>query len=158
MFGSISEELDVKASIIQAWEVYSTLKIAMIIKSAFAQFSTIDILEGDGGVGTIVKITPHPGVPMGTAFKEKFTKIDHEKRVKEIKIIEGGYLDVGFTSYQMKLEFMENENEDSSCILRVTVEYEANEDVVANADANFVIKPLIDTLEVANKYIQNNKT
>lgn len=93
------------------------------------------------------------GVSVKPAFKERFTKIDHEKRVKEIEIIEGGYLDMGCTSYRITLEFMEKENEKSSCILRVTVEYEANE------DASFVtIKPLMNTLKFVNQYLQNNKT
>ncbi|CAH1430874.1 unnamed protein product [Lactuca virosa] len=152
MSGKISEEVEVKVSITEAWEVYSTLKLAMILQSELPHLYGVDILEGDGGVGTIIKVTPRPGVSVKPAFKERFTKIDHEKRVKEIEIIEGGYLDMGCTSYRITLEFMEKENEESSCILRVTVEYEANE------DASFVtIKPLMNTLKFVNQYLQNNK-
>ncbi|KAI3517107.1 hypothetical protein L1887_16315 [Cichorium endivia] len=154
MYGNISEELEVKVSRREAWEIYSTLKLAKIMQSELPHLYIIDVLEGDGGVGTIIKVTPRPGVSVKPPFKERFTKIDHEKMVKEVEIIEGGYLDLGCTSYRITLEFIEKQNENSSCIIRVTVEYEANE------DANCVVtaKPLMNILKFVNEYIENNKS
>ncbi|KAI3517109.1 hypothetical protein L1887_16317 [Cichorium endivia] len=154
MYGKISEELEVKVSIREAWEIYSTLKPIKILQSELRHLFAIDVLQGDGGVGTVIKVTPHPGVSVKPPFKERFTKIDHEKMVKEVEIIEGGYLDLGCTSYRITLEFTEKQNDNSSCIMRVTIEYEANE------DANCVVTamPFMDSLKFVNQYIENNKS
>lgn len=63
MFRKISEEVEVKATISEVWEVDSTFKHAMIIQLELAHLFTIDILEGDGGVGSVFKVTPNPGKP-----------------------------------------------------------------------------------------------
>ncbi|KAL0013134.1 hypothetical protein SO802_000203 [Lithocarpus litseifolius] len=56
-----------------------------------------ELTEGDGGIGTILKLTFPPGTPGFTDYKEKFTKLDNEKRLKEAEVTEGGYLEVGIT-------------------------------------------------------------
>ncbi|KAI3816218.1 hypothetical protein L1987_15909 [Smallanthus sonchifolius] len=155
MFTNISKEMEVKTSITKAWDVYSTLKLAMIIQSKLNHLFGIDILEGDGGVGTVIKVTPRSDVSGLTAYKERFTKVDHEKMMKEVEIIEGGFLEFGFTSYRITSEFLENQTDDSFTI-RVTFEYEADEDVVTNADATATIKPIMNMFEFANNYIENN--
>ncbi|KAI3695970.1 hypothetical protein L1987_78976 [Smallanthus sonchifolius] len=155
MFTKISKEMEVKASITKAWDVYSTLKLAMIIQSKLGHLFGIDVLEGDGGVNTVIKVTPRSDVPGLTVYKERFTKVDHEKRMKEVELIEGGFLELGFTSYRIKSEFLENQTDDSF-ILRATFEYEADEDVIANAEATASIKPIMSMFEFANNYIENN--
>lgn len=64
-------------------------------------------------------------------YKEKFTKIDNEKRVKETEVVEGGYLDLGFTLYRVRFEIIEKDI--NSCIIRSTIEYELKDEFAANA-------------------------
>lgn len=40
------------------------------------------------------------GTPGSKAYKEKFTKVDNENRLKELEVIEGAYLEMGFTFYR----------------------------------------------------------
>ncbi|KAL8224158.1 hypothetical protein R6Q57_019633 [Mikania cordata] len=54
MIRKVSEEVDVKASISKAWEVYgSPAKVGMIIQAEMGHLSSVVVLEGDGGVGTV---------------------------------------------------------------------------------------------------------
>ncbi|XP_076911479.1 norbelladine synthase-like [Bidens hawaiensis] len=152
MFSKVSKEMEVKTTISKAWDVYSTLKLAMIIRSELGHLFGIDILEGDGGVDTVIKVTPLSDVLMVPAYKERFTKVDHEKRVKEVEIIEGGYLELGFTYYRIRSEFLEHQKNDSF-ILRVTFEFEADEEVITNIDT---IKLIMNMFEFANGYIESN--
>ena len=77
--------------------------------------------------------------------------------MKVVDLIEGGHLELGFTSYRIIGEFFENQKVDS-CILRITVEYEASEDVVANADASVVtLESIMNIFKVANQYMAKNK-
>lgn len=68
---------------------------------------------------------------MFTSYKEKFTKIDDEKRVKEAEAVEGGYLDIGFIVYWVRFEIIEK-GEDC-CITRPMIEYDAKEEAATNA-------------------------
>ncbi|XP_071718368.1 norbelladine synthase-like [Rutidosis leptorrhynchoides] len=130
MLGKVSEEREVKASIGDAWEVYCSPKVGTIIQTELAHLFSVEVMEGDRGVGTIVKVAPCPGVSMRTPYKERFTKTDHEKKTREIEIVEGGYLDFGLTSCRITLELIEKSKVES-CIARLTLEYEASEEVAS---------------------------
>lgn len=71
------------------------------------------------------------GTPGFTSYKEKFTKIDDEKRLKEVDLIEGAFLDLGFSFYQVRIEIIEKEA--NSSIIKSTVLYELNEEFASNA-------------------------
>nr|WGU11340.1 norbelladine synthase 1 [Crinum x powellii] len=132
MKGSLSHELEVALPADELWEVYSTLRLAELAVELLPNvLSKVVVEEGDGGVGTVLNITLAPGFPGPTYSKEKFTKVDHEKRLKESIIAEGGYLELGFTSHLTRLEITEKEKDSS--IIKSTVEYEVDEEHKANA-------------------------
>ncbi|KAM3220939.1 hypothetical protein P3L10_020207 [Capsicum annuum] len=58
-------------------------------------------------------------------YKEKFVLVDDEKRVKEIEIVEGGLLDLGFNFYKIKLEIIEKD--DNPSIINFTTNFEIND-------------------------------
>lgn len=63
MHGEISHELEVKVPASEVWEVYGTIKLAnLLAKLLPAYVQKVEILVGDGGVGTILKITFPPGI------------------------------------------------------------------------------------------------
>ncbi|KAG0535131.1 hypothetical protein BDA96_04G340100 [Sorghum bicolor] len=62
-----------------------SLLLDQLVPQLFPQlFSKIEIVEGDGGVGTILLVTSPPaGISELESFKEKFTIVDNEKDIKE---------------------------------------------------------------------------
>ncbi|XP_071720246.1 norbelladine synthase-like [Rutidosis leptorrhynchoides] len=151
MFGSLSEEVEVKVAVDEAWQVYGTMKFADIAAEVILE--RLDVIEGDGGVGTIIKVTFKPGSEI-SYYKEKFTIIDNEKRVKEAEIIEGGYLDIGFTLYRVRIEVKDNTNDNtrSSCLVKITIEYELKEEAAANASL-VTIEPYVVLMKFANEHL-----
>ncbi|KAK9120539.1 hypothetical protein Syun_018156 [Stephania yunnanensis] len=115
----------------------------------------VELVEGDGGVGTVLKVTfpPVPGLGF-TNFKEKFTKIDHENRIKESDVIEGGYLTLGFSLYRVIFEIIEKDAESST--IRSVIEYEVGEEFAKNATL-VTTKPLEAIAEAIAKYIIDGK-
>nr|GMD61141.1 S-norcoclaurine synthase 2-like [Ipomoea batatas] len=109
VFGAVSDEIEVKAPAAEAWKVYSTLQLAKLIVEMCP-----DLLE---------------------KFEEKFTVVDDEKRVKEVEVIEGGYLNLGFTLYRVRLEVIEKD--ERTCITKTTIEYEVKEESAANASFSY---------------------
>ncbi|CAL5323525.1 unnamed protein product [Camellia sinensis] len=158
MLGRVSEEMEVKVSASKAWELYGTLQLAKLVEQVLPNvLEKIEIVQGDGGVGTILNLVFPPGTPGGlSSYKEKFTKVDDEKRVKETEVVEGGYLDLGFTLYRVRFEIIEKGEE--SCITRTTVEYDAKEEVAAMAPSMISIQPFVLLMEAAsNSLTKNNK-
>lgn len=69
------------------------------------------------------------GLPGANYTKELYTKIDEEKRVKEVEVIEGGYKELGFDLYRIRMEIIERDAKTS--VVRSTVEFEID-DKLAN--------------------------
>ncbi|CAA2966256.1 S-norcoclaurine synthase 2-like [Olea europaea subsp. europaea] len=148
MFGAISEEREVSVPAGEAWKIYGTLRLAKIVGEALPNLiEKIEVVEGDGGAGTVTKLCFPPGAGLGD-YKEKFTVVDDEKRVKETEVVEGGYLDIGFSLYRVRFEVIEKEGNSSSCITKSTIEYEVKEEFAANA-SYVSIQPLVNIMEVA---------
>jgi hypothetical protein len=94
------------------------------------------------------------GVPGPAGYSEKFTKIDHENRIKETEVVEGGYLEFGFTLFRVRFEVIEKGEESS--IIKTTIEYEVKEEDKANASL-VSIQTLANIVEVAKDYLNRNK-
>ncbi|KAJ8535658.1 hypothetical protein K7X08_023378 [Anisodus acutangulus] len=155
MFGTISEEIEVPVPANEAWKIYSTIQLANIIVKEHPNIvHKVDILEGDGGVGSVLKVTFPPGTPLLTSHIEKFIVVDEEKRVKIAQVVEGGLLDLGFILYKVKFEVIEKDKE--TCITKTTIEYEVKEEEAANA--SFVsIQPFVAIMNLVAKRLTQGK-
>ncbi|XP_045819555.1 norbelladine synthase-like [Trifolium pratense] len=112
MFGQLEHELEMHVPASEAWDLFGGLGIGKLVEKEMPEkFQMVELIEGDGGVGTILKLTFTPVSPGPTGLNEKFIKIDTEKRIKEIEVVEGGYLDLGFTLYRIRLEVIEKGEE-----------------------------------------------
>ncbi|XP_050221557.1 norbelladine synthase-like isoform X2 [Mercurialis annua] len=129
MRGQQSVETLIGVSPSIAWDAYRGLELGRLVDELFGEFLKVEVVEGDGGVGTIVKLTFPPGTPgtgnMTGYMKELFTVMDDDKRVKETELIEGGFKDMGFDVYHVRMEVIEKD--DKSSVIRSTVEYEIDD-------------------------------
>ncbi|XP_061340622.1 norbelladine synthase-like [Gastrolobium bilobum] len=157
MFGKLEHELELHVPASEAWDLFGGLGIGKLVEQELPQmFQKVELVEGDGGLGTVLKLTLSPGMPGPACYKEKFTKIDNEKHIKETQvIIEGGYLELGFTFFRVILEVIEK-GEDSS-LIKSTIEYELKEEDAANASL-VSIQPFVIITELAKNYLIKNKT
>ncbi|XP_074351389.1 norbelladine synthase-like [Apium graveolens] len=154
MFGTVSGEVEVNAPASLVWEVYSTLQLAAIVEKGLSDvIEKIEVVEGDGSVGTVLKLIFRPGLVGFSYYKEKFIMIDHEKRVKDVIVVEGGYLDIGFDRYLVRVEVIEKD--EKSCITKTTIEYDIKEEYAANASL-VSIDPFITIMNFAAIHIQSN--
>ena len=87
--------------------------------------------------------------------KEKFMVVDHEKRVKEVEVVEGGFLDLGFTLYRVRFKVIEVEGNEKQCIIRYGIEYELKEEAAANV-ALIAIQTLIAVVQHSIQYLLHN--
>ncbi|KAM0935392.1 putative (S)-norcoclaurine synthase [Dioscorea sansibarensis] len=156
MKGALSHELEIGLPADEIWSVYRRLELAeLVVKLLPNVINKMDLVEGDGGVGTIIQLYFPPGTPLVQSYKEKFTNIDDEKRTKETHVVEGGYLELGFISYMVRLEVIEKTEANS--IIKSTIEYEVDENFASNASL-ISTTPLAIIHETVGKYLIEKKS
>ena len=58
MFGEVLHDVEVDVAASQTWKLYGSLELAKIIQKGLSHMvEKIELLEGDGGVGTILQLT-----------------------------------------------------------------------------------------------------
>ncbi|OVA02904.1 Bet v I domain [Macleaya cordata] len=156
MRGHVTNEMDVVgASADEIWAVYGSHDLPrLIIDLQPGVFDKIDILEGDGGAGTVLHIVMAEGIPGPREWKEKFVTMDNHKRVKVIQQIEGGYLDIGFSLYQDTFEILKKGR--NSCIIRSTVTIDLDDKFESNASL-VTVDALWGMAKSIVKYVLDNK-
>uniref|UniRef100_A0ACD5YTQ3 Uncharacterized protein n=1 Tax=Avena sativa TaxID=4498 RepID=A0ACD5YTQ3_AVESA len=126
MKGSLCHELETGLPAADVWEVYGSLLLGQLVTQLLPDIlSKVEVVDGDGGVGTVLLFTFPPGIVGLSCQKEKFIKVDHENFVKEAVVVEGGFLDLGFLSYLLRFEIIDA---GEGSIIRSTVEYEVGDD------------------------------
>lgn len=60
MIGTLSLETKVKVAASKAWALYGTLELGKVVGGKLME--AVDVVEGDGGIGTILKLTLKPGI------------------------------------------------------------------------------------------------
>ncbi|XP_031258814.1 S-norcoclaurine synthase 1-like [Pistacia vera] len=155
MQGLVVANTVVAATACSVWDIYGSLQVVTIINTFLPDvLGTVKVLEGDGQVGTLLNVTFPQGTPGVGYMKEKITKVNYKKRVKETQTIEGGFLALGFKRYTTQYKIIENNF--TSSIIKSTIKYEVD-DKLSNL-ASIVNTKLVETLaETVGKYLTVKK-
>ena len=76
--------------------------------------------------------------------------------VKEVEIVEGGFLDLGFSLYRVRFEIKVNPKDEkgSSSLVKTTIEYDLKEEAASNVSL-VSIDPWIIVMKIANEHLVN---
>ncbi|XP_052180317.1 norbelladine synthase-like isoform X6 [Diospyros lotus] len=157
MYGTQSHHVEVNVPASKAWQLCRGTGISVLGAQHLGDlFEKVDVVEGNGGPGTVLKVTFKPGKAPGniTYFKEKFTVVDDEKRVKQTDVCEGGYLELGFNYFRVRLVVKEKSAD--CCVLNTTLEYDVKEECAANASL-VSIQPFVKAMEFTVDYLLKHK-
>jgi len=62
MQGQLEHELELHVPASEAWDLFGTLRLGQFVVQEIPQlFQNVELIEGDGGVGTVLKLTFAPG-------------------------------------------------------------------------------------------------
>ncbi|KAF5200965.1 S-norcoclaurine synthase [Thalictrum thalictroides] len=154
MVGQVENELEVNVPSAVLWDIYKGLELGRIGSRLLPGiFERVEVVEGDGSVGTILKIV-FPKGSLVPYHKEKFTVIDNEKRLKVAEVIEGGFLNLGFSFYHVYLQIIEKD--EKSSIIKSTIKFEVEPG--SEADSSLItIKAMQLVAEAIGKYLTDEK-
>ncbi|XP_068634147.1 uncharacterized protein [Aristolochia californica] len=99
--GEQSFDMDVPHSAAAVWDVYSTLKLPELFKQLIRDIKW----QGDGSVGTMFSLFVDPSDPVGD-YRERVSTLDHQRRIKEVDVIEAGVLKRDFTFFRTRFEII----------------------------------------------------
>ncbi|KAG9443544.1 hypothetical protein H6P81_014884 [Aristolochia fimbriata] len=149
--GELIVSVDVAFSASKVWEVYAnTHQLAQIFKNFPASaFEDIQVV-GDGGLGTrVIAIYKPAGNPL-KQFTEKVVTLDHERRVKEVEMIEGGFLNFVYIFFLTRFEILPKgpnmATVTRSMLYNLREDSAANLSLVSAADAPDQVKAVEDFL------------
>ncbi|KAL6647822.1 hypothetical protein ACP70R_015259 [Stipagrostis hirtigluma subsp. patula] len=155
MKGSKSHELETDVPASELWAIYGTLRFVQLFHELLPQvLQKVDVVSGDGGVGTVIQLTFPAGDSGQFTYKEEFVKIDNENRVKEAAAIEGDVLSLGFVKQVVRLEIIEKGP--SSSVIRSTVECEFD-DGHPELEAKVSTKALAAAAEAIAGYVKQHR-
>ncbi|OVA02901.1 Bet v I domain [Macleaya cordata] len=149
-------EFDVAgASANDIWAVYSSPDLPrLIVELLPSVFQRIDVVEGDGRLGTVLHVVyPAGSVPL--EYKEKFVTINNHKRLKEVLQIEGGYLEMGCTFYMDRFEILEKGCD--SCIIKSITKYEIKDELADKVSPLISVDSLVPMARAISKYVLDKK-
>ncbi|KAF6175328.1 hypothetical protein GIB67_021833 [Kingdonia uniflora] len=146
-------ELVVAAPADDVWAVYNSPTFPELIDKLLPDDFESIVKDGDGAVGTVLHLTfPEGSVPL--SYKKKVVTIDHHKRLKEVRLIEGGYLELGCSFYMDSFHIIEKDCD--SCI-KSTTTYEIEDETANQVESLISIDPLARMAKVLSKYVLENK-
>ncbi|XP_010247383.1 PREDICTED: S-norcoclaurine synthase 1-like [Nelumbo nucifera] len=156
MIGRVVNEMEVGVPADDIWAVYSSPELPRLFVQLMPNvYKKIDILQGDGTVGTVLHIELADGIPEPRTWKEKFIKIDHQHREKVVRQIEGGFLDMGFRVFDVIFKIIEKDA--CSCIIRSTTAFELDEKFENNANL-ITAGNLWGAAKAISNYVIQNKS
>ncbi|KAI3873564.1 hypothetical protein MKX03_014482 [Papaver bracteatum] len=151
---TLISELDVAAPADDVWALIASKDAPKTFEMLLpGMFEKLEIIEGDGGVGTVLLVVYPPGsVPLSN--QEKFVTIDNHRRLKEILQTKGGYLDMGVTFYMESFQIFPRGH--NSCVFKSMVRYEVPDELAPNVSSLISVEGLLTMAKAAAKYVVDN--
>ncbi|RZC90460.1 hypothetical protein C5167_029593 [Papaver somniferum] len=151
---TLISELDVAAPADDVWALIASKDAPKTFEMLLpGMFEKLEIIEGDGGVGTVLLVVYPPGsVPLSN--EEKFVTIDNHRRLKEILQTKGGYLDMGVTFYMESFQIFPRGY--GSCVFKSMVRYEVPDGLASNVSSLISVEGLLTMAKAAAKYVVDN--
>ncbi|GMI97286.1 hypothetical protein HRI_003397900 [Hibiscus trionum] len=140
----LSNELEVHAPASEVWEVYRNLGVLKLAAQKNI-IQSLTVLKGDGGVGTVVKVTSLSG---NESYTEKFTVINDQKRMKVAQGLKGDCLAIGCSVQIIQFDIIQKSQ--NSSIIKSDIAYAVKKGFEAKNP-----KPNIQFVEALAQLVKN---
>ncbi|KAI3837196.1 hypothetical protein MKX03_010761 [Papaver bracteatum] len=152
-----TNEMDViGASADEIWAVYGSKDLwKLMVKLQPDVFERVNLVAFDGGVGTIIHMVMTPGFKGRHLpdFDVELVRIDHGNKVLVVRQTRGGYLDLGYSFFQITFEILAKD--DGSCVIRTTTSVEIDEKF--DYASTVAVDEIYGMAKAIAKYVIDNK-
>ncbi|CAA6669126.1 unnamed protein product [Spirodela intermedia] len=103
--GSFTQEIESPIAPARLWKAGILDADVLLPKLLPEVIASVDIIEGDGGVGTIKQCNFTPAVPDQKFVKDRTDVLDGENFVFKYTVVDGGFLGSRISSYSFEFSF-----------------------------------------------------
>ncbi|CAL0333775.1 unnamed protein product [Lupinus luteus] len=114
----------------------------------------VKVIEGDGGLGTILHITVNPDVSSIGYQKEKIVDLDENTHEFGLEVIEGGHLNQGLSYY--KTSFQLSAIGETQTLVSVKISYDYKPNIEESDHSMKTSDFMLFYLRCLEKYILND--
>ncbi|XP_072975541.1 major strawberry allergen Fra a 1-2-like [Typha angustifolia] len=136
--GSFTDECTSSIAVERLWKAGILDAHNLIPKIASDQIKSIEIIQGDGGVGTVKKFCFTEAVKPFSTLTDRVEVLDNEKHIFKYSIVEGGLIGLRLKSYSVETTL--ESGGDGSSVVKVNVEYETLDETDLTGDEKGMIK------------------
>ncbi|CAJ1978602.1 unnamed protein product [Sphenostylis stenocarpa] len=153
MTKEFSEKTEVSVGLEALWQAMSKdlgVTVAKVIPNIVKD---VKLVEGDGGVGTIFLFTFFSGVTPVSYQKEKITELDEISHEIGLQVVEGGYLEQGFSYY--KTTFQLSATGEDKTLVNVKIFFNHESETEENAQPVKTAESALHFLRCLETYLLN---
>ncbi|KAI9093382.1 hypothetical protein K1719_027396 [Acacia pycnantha] len=122
----IKAETEVSIGLEKLWQILSNPNefVAIAPNIVPEQIKEMQVIEGDGGVGTIILTTPWSILPgsAGASYQEKITELDAAAHEIAFEYVEGGFMDRGFSYLKTNMKLCAKGENKTEVNVKITYE------------------------------------
>nr|CAD1816940.1 unnamed protein product [Ananas comosus var. bracteatus] len=128
--GCVSDEAKFAVGLDRLWKVFRDDHVHLP-KMVPDHVASAEIVEGDGGPGTVKKIAFTPAAKIVTYVKRRLVMLDESNHVFKYEVLEGG---VSEKIKSQTFEFKFESTGDETCVVELKVEYDTVDDEPLGAE------------------------
>lgn len=155
VLGTIVDEYKSPITVERLWKALISDAHNFMPKVLPQVISSIDLLEGDGGVGTIKKFNFTEAVKEFRYVKDRVEVMDNENYVFKYSIVEGGILGLKVNSYAAEVTL--TSSSDGDCFAKLKIEYEPlGDSLLSEEDVRNIKQGILTMVKAAETFLLAN--
>ncbi|KAK1295344.1 Major pollen allergen Bet v 1-D/H [Acorus calamus] len=153
--GSFTSECETSISVERLWKAGVQDAHNLMPKLLSHTIKSVEVIQGDGGVGTIKQLNFTEVVPEYSYTKDRIDVIDHANHVFKYTIFEGGVVGKRVKWYSFELKY--EPTAAGGCTQKVKVEYDSIDGTFPTDDEAAGIKHWVSEMVTAMEtYLKEN--
>ncbi|TKY66570.1 Phytohormone-binding protein [Spatholobus suberectus] len=153
MIKEFNTQTEVSVRLEALWAALSKDIMTIVPKVLPNIVKDVQLIEGDGGVGTILIFNFLSGVSLLSYQKEKITELDEISHEIGLQVIEGGYLNQGLSYY--KTSFQLSAIAEHKTSVNVKISYDHESDIEERVKPTKTTESTLFYLRRLEKYLLN---
>ncbi|KAK2355194.1 hypothetical protein P8452_75373 [Trifolium repens] len=154
MTKEFNQQAEICVGLETLWQALSKDLILTIPKIIPNIVKDVKLIEGNGGIGTIFHFTFFSGVTPVSYQKEKIIELDESSNEIGLQVVEGGYLNKGFSYY--KTSFKLSAVGEDKTLVNVKISYDYELKIEESSIPMKTLESALHFLRCLEKYVLND--
>ncbi|XP_027911245.1 phytohormone-binding protein-like [Vigna unguiculata] len=154
MTKELSDKTEVSVGLEALWQALSKDLAVTIVKVIPNIVKDATVVEGDGGLGTIFLFNFFSGVSPVSYEKEKITELDETCHEIALQMVEGGYLEQGFSYY--KTSFQLSAMGEEKTLVKVKISFDSESETAESVQPLKTAESVLSFVRCLETYLLND--